>query len=40
MPNLMERIVELIGIADAVISEGGTGTLVEIATALELMNKK
>lgn len=41
MPNLMERIVELIGIADAyVIFRGGTGTLVEISTALELMNQK
>lgn len=41
MPNLMERIVELIGIADAfVIFKGGTGTLVEISVALELMNKK
>jgi hypothetical protein len=41
MPNLMERIVELIGIADAyIIFKGGTGTLVEISTALELMNKK
>lgn len=41
MPNLMERIVELIGIADAyIIFKGGTGTLVEISVALELMNKK
>lgn len=41
MPNLMERIVELIGIADAfVVFKGGTGTLVEISVALELMNKK
>ncbi len=41
MPNLMERIVELIGIADAyVIFKGGTGTLVEISVALELMNKR
>ncbi|HJY64993.1 MAG TPA: LOG family protein [Ignavibacteria bacterium] len=41
MPNLMERIVELIGIADCyIIFKGGTGTLVEISTALELMNKK
>ena len=37
----MERIVELIGIADAfVVFKGGTGTLVEISVALELMNKK
>ncbi|HMQ80611.1 MAG TPA: LOG family protein [Ignavibacteria bacterium] len=41
MPNLMERIVELIGIADAyVIFKGGTGTLVEISVALELMHKR
>jgi uncharacterized protein (TIGR00730 family) len=41
MPNLMERIVELIGIADAyIIFKGGTGTLLEISAALELMNKK
>lgn len=41
MPNLMERIVELIGIADMyIVFKGGTGTLVEISVALELMNKK
>lgn len=41
MPNLMERIVELITIADAyIIFKGGTGTLVEISVTLELMNKK
>jgi uncharacterized protein (TIGR00730 family) len=41
MRNLMERIVELIGLADAyVIFRGGTGTLVEISVALEMMNKK
>lgn len=41
MSNLMERIVELIGIADAyIIFKGGTGTLLEISAALELMNKK
>lgn len=40
MPNLMERIVELVTIADAyIIFKGGTGTLVEISVALELMNK-
>lgn len=40
MANLMERIVELIGIADAyIIFKGGTGTLVEISVALELMSK-
>ena len=39
--NLMERIVKLINIADAyVIFKGGTGTLLEISAALELMNKK
>lgn len=41
MDNIMERIVELIGLADAyIIFKGGTGTLVEISVALELMNKK
>jgi uncharacterized protein (TIGR00730 family) len=41
MPNLMERITELITLADAyVIFKGGTGTLVELSVALELMNKK
>jgi len=41
MPNLMERICELITLADAyVIFKGGTGTLVEISVTLELMNKK
>ncbi len=41
MRNLMERIVELVGIADAyIIFKGGTGTLVEISVTLELMNKK
>jgi uncharacterized protein (TIGR00725 family) len=41
MRNLMERIVELIGLADAyIIFKGGTGTLVEISVALEMMNKK
>lgn len=41
MRNLMERIVELVGLADAyVIFKGGTGTLVEISVTLELMNKK
>jgi uncharacterized protein (TIGR00730 family) len=41
MRNLMERIVELVGIADAyIVFNGGTGTLVEISVALELMNKK
>lgn len=41
LDNLMERIVELIGLADAyLIFKGGTGTLVEISVTLELMNKK
>lgn len=41
MRSLMERIVELVGVADAyIIFKGGTGTLVEISVALELMNKK
>lgn len=41
MQNLMGRIVELIGIADSyLIFKGGTGTLVEISVALELMNKR
>jgi len=40
MPNLMERITELITLADAyIILKGGTGTLVELSVALELMNK-
>ncbi len=40
MPNLMERIMELIAIADGyVIFKGGTGTLVELSITLELMNK-
>ncbi|MBE2228390.1 MAG: LOG family protein [Ignavibacteria bacterium] len=38
--NLMERIMMLITKADAyVIFRGGTGTLLEISAALELMNK-
>jgi uncharacterized protein (TIGR00730 family) len=41
MPNLMERVMELIALGDAyIILKGGTGTLVEISVALELMNKK
>ena len=41
MRNLIERMVELVGIADAyLIFKGGTGTLVEISVALELMNNK
>ncbi len=39
--NLMERILKLIDIADAyIVFKGGTGTLLEISAALELMNKK
>jgi len=38
--NLMERILKLIELGDAyLVFKGGTGTLVEIATTLELMNK-
>lgn len=41
MPNLLERLTELIAIGDAyIIFRGGTGTLTEISIALELMNKK
>ncbi|MBZ0202428.1 MAG: LOG family protein [Ignavibacteria bacterium] len=41
MPNLMERIVELIALADAyIVFKGGTGTLLEISATLEMMNKK
>ena len=41
MRTLIERMVELVGIADAyLIFKGGTGTLVEISLALELMNNK
>lgn len=39
--NLMERILKLINIADAyIVFKGGTGTLLEVSAALELMNKK
>ncbi|HEY3250408.1 MAG TPA: LOG family protein [Ignavibacteria bacterium] len=41
MENLMERIMELIGLADEyLVFKGGTGTLVEFSVAMELMNKK
>lgn len=41
MPNLMERIMELITISDGyIVLKGGTGTLTELAITLELMNKK
>ncbi len=40
LDNLMERIVELIGLADSyIIFKGGTGTLMEISLTLELMSK-
>lgn len=39
--NLMERIAYLINSANAfLIFRGGTGTLLEISSALEMMNKK
>lgn len=39
--NLMERISHLINSANAfIIFKGGTGTLLEISSALEMMNKK
>jgi uncharacterized protein (TIGR00730 family) len=41
MPNLMERLTELIALGDAyVVLKGGSGTLAEIAIVLELMNKR
>jgi uncharacterized protein (TIGR00730 family) len=41
MPNWVERLMELIAIGDAyVILKGGSGTLVEISAAIEMMNKK
>lgn len=41
MPNWVERLMELIAIGDAyVVLKGGSGTLVEISAALEMMNKK
>ena len=40
MPNLMERIMELITISDGyIVLKGGAGTLTELAITLELMNK-
>src|SRR5437867_10746676 len=40
MPNPVERLMELIALGDAyLVFRGGTGTLVEISLALELMNK-
>lgn len=41
MPNLMERLTELIALGDAyVVCNGETGTLVEISMTFELMNKQ
>jgi len=41
MPNLMERLTELVALGDAyVVLKGGSGTLAEIAILLELMNKR
>lgn len=40
MPNLIERLMELLTLADGyVVLKGGSGTLVEFSVALELMNK-
>jgi uncharacterized protein (TIGR00725 family) len=40
MPNLMERLTELIALGDGyIILRGGSGTLVELSVILELMNK-
>lgn len=41
MSNWVERLMELIAIGDAyLIFRGGSGTLVELSAALEMMNKK
>lgn len=41
MSNWVERLMELIAIGDAyIIFRGGSGTLVELSTLLEMMNKK
>jgi hypothetical protein len=41
MPNWVERLMELIALGDAyVIFKGGSGTLVELSAAIEMMNKK
>ncbi|MCG6960804.1 LOG family protein [bacterium BMS3Abin03] len=41
MPNWVERLMELIAIGDAyVVLKGGSGTLVEISSVIEMMNKK
>lgn len=41
MPNWVERLMELIAIGDAyVVLKGGSGTMVEISSVIEMMNKK
>jgi hypothetical protein len=41
MPNWVERLMELIALGDSyVIFKGGSGTLVELSAAIEMMNKK
>ena len=41
MPNWVERLMELIAIGDAyIIFKGGSGTLVELSSLIEMMNKK
>lgn len=41
MPNWVERLMELIAIGDSyVVLKGGSGTLVEISTLIEMMNRK
>lgn len=41
MPNWIERLMELVAIGDAyVVLRGGSGTLVEISSVVEMMNKK
>jgi uncharacterized protein (TIGR00725 family) len=41
MPNWVERLMELVAIGDAyVVLKGGSGTLVEISSVIEMMNKK
>jgi uncharacterized protein (TIGR00730 family) len=41
MPNWVERLMEMIAIGDMyLIFRGGSGTLVELSVALEMMNKK
>ena len=40
MPDLMQRIMKLIELADAyIVFNGGTGTLLELSAVLEFMNK-